>query len=54
MRARTHIEQDEKNGRERIVVTELPYQVNKANLIIKIADLVKEKRLDGIYCQWIA
>lgn len=48
MRARTHIEQDEKNGRERIVVTELPYQVNKANLIIKIADLVKEKRLDGI------
>ena len=48
MRARTHIEQDEKSGRERIVVTELPYQVNKANLIIKIADLVKEKRLDGI------
>jgi len=48
MRARTHIEQDEKSGRERIVVTELPYQVNKANLIIKIADLVKEKRLEGI------
>ena len=48
MRARTHIEQDTKSGRERIVVTELPYQVNKANLIIKIADLVKEKRLDGI------
>ncbi len=48
MRARTHIEQDAKSGRERIVVTELPYQVNKANLIIKIADLVKEKRLDGI------
>ena len=48
MRARIHIEQDEKNGRERIVVTELPYQVNKAKLIIKIADLVKEKRLDGI------
>jgi len=48
MRARTHIEQDEKSGRERIVVTELPYQVNKANLIIKIAELVKEKRLEGI------
>ncbi len=48
MRARTHIEQDEKSGRETIVVTELPYQVNKANLIIKIADLVKEKRLEGL------
>ncbi len=48
MRARTHIEQDAKSGRDRIVVTELPYQVNKANLIIKIADLVKEKRLEGI------
>ena len=48
MRARTHIEQDEKSGRERIVVTELPYQVNKANLIIKIAELVKEKRLEGL------
>jgi len=48
MRARTHIEQDEKTGRETIVVTELPYQVNKANLIVKIADLVKEKRLEGL------
>ena len=36
------------NGRERIVVTEIPYQVNKARLIEKIADLVKEKRVDGI------
>ncbi|MBR0092735.1 MAG: DNA gyrase subunit A [Lachnospiraceae bacterium] len=35
-------------GKNRIVVTELPYLVNKANLIAKIADLVKEKRLDGI------
>ncbi|MBR0164143.1 MAG: DNA gyrase subunit A [Lachnospiraceae bacterium] len=35
-------------GKNRIVVTELPYLVNKANLITKIADLVKEKRLDGI------
>ena len=48
MRARTHIEHDSKSGRERIVVTELPYQVNKANLIVKIAELVKEKRLEGI------
>ncbi len=48
MRARTHVEQDKKSGRERIVVTELPYQVNKAGLIVKIADLVKEKRLEGI------
>ena len=48
MRARAHIEKDEKSERERIVVTELPYQVNKANLIVKIAELVKEKRLEGI------
>tara|TARA_R110002049_G_scaffold1062_22_gene8064 strand:- start:5164 stop:7716 length:2553 start_codon:yes stop_codon:yes gene_type:complete len=47
MRARTEIE-EYKNGRERIVVTELPYQVNKARLIEKIADLVREKKLDGI------
>ncbi|MFP4362907.1 MAG: DNA topoisomerase (ATP-hydrolyzing) subunit A [Spirochaetia bacterium] len=37
-----------KNGRERILVTELPYQVNKANLIVRIADLVKNKKIDGI------
>ncbi len=48
MRSRSHIETDEKNGRETIVVTELPYQVNKARLIEKIAELVKEKRLEGI------
>jgi len=48
MRARSHIETDEKTSRETIVVTELPYQVNKARLIEKIADLVKEKRLEGI------
>lgn len=48
MRARSHIETDAKNGRETIVVTELPYQVNKARLIEKIAELVKEKRLEGI------
>ena len=47
VRARTHTEQMD-GGRERIVVTELPYQVNKARLLEKIAELVKEKRLEGI------
>ena len=36
------------NGKSRIIVTELPYLVNKARLIEKIAELVKEKRVDGI------
>ncbi|MCW8878083.1 MAG: DNA gyrase subunit A [Kangiellaceae bacterium] len=48
IRARHHIETDDKNGKESIVVTELPYQVNKARLIEKIAELVKEKKIDGI------
>jgi DNA gyrase subunit A len=48
LRARSHVETDDKTGRETIVVTELPYQVNKARLIEKIAELVKEKRLEGI------
>ncbi|HEX7047188.1 MAG TPA: DNA gyrase subunit A [Gammaproteobacteria bacterium] len=48
MRARTEIETDEKNGRETIIVTELPYQVNKARLIERIAELVKDKKLEGI------
>jgi DNA gyrase subunit A len=48
IRARTHIEEINKRGREAIVVTELPYQVNKARLIEKIADLVREKRIEGI------
>jgi len=48
VRARTHIETDNKNGKEKIVVTELPYQVNKARLLEKIASLVKEKRIEGI------
>ena len=48
VRARTEIETDEKDGRQNIVVTELPYQVNKANLIKKIAELVKEKKISGI------
>ncbi len=47
VRARAEIE-EEKNGRFSIVVTELPYQVNKARLIENIAELVKDKRLDGI------
>jgi DNA gyrase subunit A len=46
MRARTDIE--EHNGKSRIIVTELPYQVIKARLIEKIAELVREKRLEGI------
>ena len=47
VRARAEIE-EEKNGRFKIVVSELPYQVNKARLIESIADLVKEKRIEGI------
>ena len=47
VRARAEIE-SEPNGRETIIVTELPYQVNKARLIEKIAELVKEKKLEGI------
>ncbi len=47
VRARTEIEEFN-NNRERIVVTELPYQVNKARLIERIAELVKEKKIEGI------
>ncbi|MGN0710216.1 MAG: DNA gyrase subunit A [Anaerovoracaceae bacterium] len=47
VRATTEIEETSK-GRQQIVVTEIPYQVNKARLIEKIAELVKEKKLDGI------
>ena len=47
MRARAEVE-TEANGRETIIVTELPYQVNKARLIEKIAELVKEKKIEGI------
>ena len=47
MRARTEIE-EHGNNRQRIIVTELPYQVNKRMLIENIADQVKDKRLDGI------
>ena len=48
VRARALIEKNARNDRESIVVTELPYQVNKANLIEKIAELVKEKKIGGI------
>ena len=48
VRARSSFEGGEKGGRESIVVSELPYQVNKARLLEKIAELVKEKRLEGI------
>ena len=44
---KAEIETDD-NGRETIIVTEIPYQVNKARLIEKIAELVKEKKLEGI------
>ncbi len=47
IRAKTEIESMQ-NGRERIIVTEIPYAVNKARLVEKIAELVHEKRLDGI------
>ncbi|MGB9670653.1 MAG: DNA gyrase subunit A [Halothiobacillaceae bacterium] len=48
VRARAHIEEDERTGRQSIIVTELPYQVNKARLIERIAELVKEKKIEGI------
>ncbi|MGE0558487.1 MAG: DNA gyrase subunit A [Burkholderiales bacterium] len=48
MRARTHFEETEKGGRTAIVIDELPYQVNKANLLMKIGELVREKKLEGI------
>ena len=47
MRSKTHIETT-KSGKPRIIVTEIPYQVNKARLIEKIADLVREKNVEGI------
>ena len=47
MRGKAQIEENE-NGKQRIIITELPYQVNKANLVEKIADLVREKKLEGI------
>ena len=48
MRARHHIEPMEKGNREAIVFTEIPYQLNKARVIEKIAELVKDKKIEGI------
>ena len=48
MRARTHFEDLEKGGRQAIIIDELPYQVNKANLLIKIGELVRDKKLEGV------
>ncbi len=48
VRARVEIETDEKRGRQSIIVTELPYQVNKARLLEKIAELVKDEKLGGV------
>lgn len=48
VRARAEVEVDSRTSRETIIVTELPYQVNKARLLEKIAELVKEKKLEGI------
>ncbi|MGB8326924.1 MAG: DNA gyrase subunit A [Steroidobacteraceae bacterium] len=48
IRARTSVEDLEKGGRQAIIVTELPYQVNKARLLERIADLVRNKEIDGI------
>ncbi|GBC64021.1 DNA gyrase subunit A [Desulfonema ishimotonii] len=48
IRARVMVEKDKRTGRETIVVTEVPYQVNKARLIEKIADLMKNKQIEGL------
>lgn len=48
IRARTEIETDENSGRQSIIIQELPYQVNKARLIERIAELVRDKKIEGI------
>jgi DNA gyrase subunit A len=48
IRARTHIEDLDKGNRQAIIVDEIPYQVNKANLLIRIGELVRDKKLEGI------
>jgi DNA gyrase subunit A len=48
LRSRTHVEQRDKGNRESIIITELPYQQNKASLVEKIAILIKEKKIEGI------
>ncbi|KTD41169.1 DNA gyrase subunit A [Legionella parisiensis] len=48
IRARTEIETDDDTGRQAIIITELPYQVNKARLVERIAELVRDKKIEGI------
>ncbi len=48
MRGRTHFEDIGKGDRQAIIIDELPYQVNKANLLVKIGELVREKKIEGI------
>ncbi len=48
IRAKAEIERDEKTNRETIIITEIPYQLNKTRLIEKIAELVKERKIEGI------
>jgi DNA gyrase subunit A len=48
MRARTHFEELDKGNRHSIIIDELPYQVNKANLLIRIGELVRDKKIEGI------
>ena len=48
MRGRTHFEEMEKNGKQLIIIDELPYQVNKKTLLEKIAELVNDKKIEGI------
>jgi DNA gyrase subunit A len=48
VRARAEVETDEKTGRDTIIISEIPYQLNKARLIERIAELVKEKKIEGI------
>ena len=48
MRARTHFEDMEKGSRQSIIIDELPYQVNKSNLLIRIGELVRDKKIEGI------
>ena len=48
MRGRLIVEKDQRTQSETIVITELPYQVNKARLIEQIADLVKNKQIEGL------
>ena len=48
LRARSHTETEKRSGREAIIITELPYQVNKARMLKRMGELVKEKKLEGI------